>query len=73
MQTESKTKTRRPKNETSAQDHAKSVDLSRWSIQEIRRIAVKLSQRQIQPAHIIAWSIWRRANQAAAKQAHIKM
>jgi hypothetical protein len=42
-------------------------------MQEIRRIAVKLGQRQIQPAHIIAWSIWRRAHQAAARQAHSKM
>jgi len=27
--------------------------LIRWSIQEIRRIAIKLAQRRIQPAHII--------------------
>jgi hypothetical protein len=47
--------------------------LIRWSVQEIRRIAVKLGQRKIKPAYIIAWSIWRRAHQAAAKQAHIKM
>ena len=39
--------------------------LIRWSIQEIRRIAMKLAQRRIQPAHIIAWSLWRRAHQAA--------
>ncbi len=37
-----------------------------WSVQEIRRIAVRLAQRRIQPAHVIAWSLWRRAHQAAA-------
>jgi hypothetical protein len=37
--------------------------LIRWSMQENRRIAAKLGQRQIQPAHIIAWSTWRRAHQ----------
>jgi hypothetical protein len=44
----------------------------RWSVQEIRRIATRLAQRRIQPAHIIAWSIWRRAHQAEARKAHIK-
>ena len=39
--------------------------LIRWSIQKIRRIAVRLEQRRIQPAYIIAWSLWRRAHQAA--------
>ena len=47
--------------------------LIRWSVQEIRRIANRMAQRQIQPAHIIAWSLWRRAHQATAKQAHIKL
>ena len=42
----------------------------RWSVQEIRRIAGKLAQRRIQPATIIAWSLWRRAHQAAARRAH---
>ena len=41
-------------------------------MQEIRRIAVRLAQRRIQPAHIIAWSLWRRTHQAAARQAHLK-
>jgi hypothetical protein len=41
-------------------------------MQEIRRIATRLAQRQIQPAAIIAWSLWRRAHQAAAQKAHIK-
>jgi len=42
-----------------------------WSVQEIRRIAIRLAQRRIQPAHIIAWSLWRRAHQAAARQTHL--
>ncbi|AYO84718.1 hypothetical protein EBB05_22440 [Methylobacterium brachiatum] len=41
-------------------------------MQEIRRIAVRLAQRRIQPAHLIAWSLWRPAHQAAARQAHLK-
>jgi SRSO17 transposase len=54
---------------TENQDHP---DLIRWSIQEVRRIAIRLAQRRIQPAYIIAWSCWRRAHQAAARKAHIK-
>ena len=46
--------------------------LIRWSLQEIRRIAIRLAQRRIEPAHIIAWSLWRRAHQAAARKAHLK-
>ncbi|WP_247375303.1 hypothetical protein, partial [Bradyrhizobium sp. 173] len=46
--------------------------LIRWSIQEIRRIAIRLARKRIQPAHIIAWSFWRRAHQAAAQRAHFK-
>jgi len=41
-------------------------------MQEIRRIAMKLAQRRIQPAHVIAWSLWRRAHQAEARRAHLK-
>ncbi len=41
--------------------------LIRWSVQEIRRIAVRLARRRIQPANIIAWSLWRRAHQASAR------
>jgi len=48
-----------------------SAPLIRWSIQEVRRIAVRLAQRRIQPAHIIAWSTWRRAHQASAQRSHI--
>jgi SRSO17 transposase len=51
---------------------AKTSFLIRWSIQEIRRIVIKLAQRRIQPAHIIAWSLWRRAHQAEARRAHLK-
>jgi len=32
-----------------------------------------VAQRRIQPAYIIAWSCWRRAHQAAARRAHIKI
>jgi hypothetical protein len=41
-------------------------------VQEIRRVAMRLAQRRIRPAHVIAWSLWRRAHPAAAQQAHIK-
>jgi hypothetical protein len=44
----------------------------RWSIQEIRRIAQRLKRRRINPAFIIAWSLWRRAHHAAAQEAHFK-
>jgi hypothetical protein len=33
---------------------------------------MKLAQRRIQPAHIIAWSLWRRVHQAEARRAHLK-
>jgi hypothetical protein len=59
-----------PKNDTS--DEQTTPTLIRWSVQEIRRIATRLTQRRIQPAHVIAWSLWRRAHQAIARQAHIK-
>jgi 2-polyprenyl-6-methoxyphenol hydroxylase-like FAD-dependent oxidoreductase len=41
-------------------------------VQEVRRIAVRLAQRRIEPALIVAWSLWRRAHQAAAQQSHPK-
>src|SRR5919205_809491 len=47
-------------------------DLVRWSVQELRRVAVRLAQRRIRPAHVIAWSLWRRAHQAAARRSHLK-
>ena len=53
-------------------DDPQEPPLIRWSVQEIRRVAARLAQRQIQPAAVIAWSLWRRAHQAAAQEAHIK-
>jgi hypothetical protein len=50
----------------------KSSGLIRWSIQEIRQIANRLAQKRIRPAYVIAWSLWRRAHQAVAQQAHFK-
>jgi len=41
-------------------------------MQEIRRIATRLARQQIHPAHVIAWSLWRRTHQAADQQAHFK-
>jgi hypothetical protein len=41
-------------------------------VQVIRRLAFKLAQRQIKPAHILAWSVFRRAHQAAARRSHLK-
>ncbi|MBW4331268.1 hypothetical protein KY084_10335, partial [Stakelama sp. CBK3Z-3] len=52
-------------------EDARHQELIRWSVQEVRRIAVKLAQRRIEPACIIAWSCWRRVHQAAAKPAHL--
>src|SRR5882672_8157176 len=46
--------------------------LIRWSIQEVRRIAIRLARKRIQPAYIVARSLWRRAHQAAAQRAHLK-
>jgi hypothetical protein len=62
-----------PKNESGQNPAAMaSRPLIRWSLQEIRRIAIQMARRHIQPAHIIAWSTWRRAHQAAAQNAHLK-
>jgi hypothetical protein len=33
---------------------------------------MKLAQRKIRPANVIAWSLWRRAHQAEARRAHLK-
>jgi hypothetical protein len=48
------------------------ASLIRWSIQEIRRISVRLARERILPAHIVAWSLWRRAHQAEAQRAHFR-
>ena len=50
--------------------NAKTSDLIPWSIQEIRRIAQRLARKRIQPADVIAWSLWRRAHQAAGAACH---
>jgi len=63
------------KNETPNYGKNKSIaipSLIRWSIQEVRRIAIRLARKRIQPAHVIAWSLWRRAHQATAQRAHFK-
>jgi hypothetical protein len=33
---------------------------------------MRLAQRQIEPAFVIAWSAWRRGHQAMAQKAHLK-
>jgi hypothetical protein len=53
-------------------EKAQNRKLIRWSMQEIRRIVTRLARQQIHPAHVIAWSLWRRSHQAAAQQAHSK-
>ncbi|AFW01738.1 transposase [Gluconobacter oxydans H24] len=42
----------------------------RWSIQEIRRLVVKLAQRRLPVLHILRWSVFRRTHQASAIRAH---
>src|SRR6185312_12893407 len=46
------------KNETPPPGKSQNITtppLIRWSIQEIRRIAIRLARKRIRPAHIIAW------------------
>jgi SRSO17 transposase len=50
---------------------AGALALVRWSVQEIRRVVTRLAQRSIHPAHVISWSLWRRAHQAAARRSHL--
>ena len=64
-------KKNQPPNHSKSQRIA-TPSLIRWSIQEVRRIAIRLARKRIEPAHIIAWSCWRRAHQAAAQRAHFK-
>ena len=61
-----------PSQKNTATSSEKASVLICLSIQEIRRIAIKLAQRRIQLAHVIAWSVWRRAHQAEARSAHLK-
>ena len=58
--------------ENDAPPDSRAPSLIRWSLQEIRRVATRLAQQRIQPARIIAWSLWRRAHQAAAQRSHLK-
>jgi hypothetical protein len=51
---------------------AQNLQLIRWSIQEIRRVAARLAQRRAEPSYAITWSLRRRAHQAAEQQAHLK-
>lgn len=46
--------------------------LIRWSIQEIRRLIVRLTQQQISLDHILHWSRFRRTHQAVAYASHLK-
>ena len=59
-----------PKNPAAAAVGA--LALIRWSVQEIRRVAARLAQRRIPPARVVAWSLWRRAHQAAAQRSHLR-
>src|SRR4051794_1244296 len=47
-------------------DDPQEPPLIRWSVQEIRRVVTRLAQRRIEPAAVIAWSLWRRAHQGCA-------
>jgi len=47
-------------------------ELLRWSVQEIRRLALKLAQSQLPVERILRWSIFRRSHQATARQAYLK-
>lgn len=46
-----------PYHKTDAPAYNKPPGLIRWSIQEIRRIANRIGQKRIRPAHVIAWSL----------------
>lgn len=58
-----------PTKRQAAESHRPMV---RRSAQEIRRVAWRLAQRQIEPAAVIAWSVWRRCHQAIARDAHLR-
>ena len=66
---------KRPSQDQRAHRHAEkniTATLVRWSLQEIRPIATRLARQSLEPAHVIACSLRRRAHQAAAHAAHIK-
>jgi len=46
--------------------------LTCWSAQDIGRVAMRLARCRIRPTHVIVWSLWRRARQAAAREARIR-
>jgi len=46
-------------------------DLIHWSIQEMRHVWFKLTQRQLPVDYILAWCIWRRRHQAEARECHV--
>lgn len=60
-----------PKNRAAAPPYTPA--LIRWSVQEIHCVATRLAQRCIRPAHVITWSLWRRAHQAAAQRLHLAL
>ena len=49
---------------TSPQKSRDEARLQRWyaGLSRIRRVATRLRQRRVEPAFVIAWSTWRRAN-----------
>ncbi|MBV1835465.1 hypothetical protein, partial [Novacetimonas pomaceti] len=51
---------------------AQTRPLIRWSIQVIRRLAMKMTRNRASIEHILRWSFFRRAHQAAAYLSHIK-
>jgi hypothetical protein len=55
-----------PNKQVSRQDH-------QLADRGIRRIAMKLAQRRIQPARVIARSLWRRAHQAETRRANLSL
>ncbi len=46
--------------------------MSRWSVQEIRRVVVRLAQRGIEPRHVHRLVMLTTAHQAAGKHAHVR-
>ncbi|PHY93042.1 hypothetical protein CSR02_13580 [Acetobacter pomorum] len=56
--------------ETEKNTTQNTIIVVRWSIQEIRRLVVKLTQRRLPVSHILRWSVFRRTHQASAIRAH---
>jgi hypothetical protein len=51
---------------------SRKIALVRAGLPEPAIAATSLPGSTRQPAHIIAWSLWRRAHQAEARRAHLK-